>query len=202
MTSIDVVGSDGAFDVMLKSLTVAEAGPTQINGVSAWQGTVAIATAEGEVYCTAAQTEMNPAGRQVDGFETTTHRSWVAMCEAITKAMGNQRSQAVSGQEYWQALAWSHRRARDYWYLRAAAAIRNREVHDRCVAQAEAHDLARVRCEELADLAGRWQAAAEVAATDGVKLTRGVTVRIEPIGEAIARQGLADTAKAKQYHTV
>jgi hypothetical protein len=189
-----------AFDVMLGSLTAADASRRQVQGCMDWRALVEAAYAAGRDYCAAAGTQIQPAGREVAGHATPTHRAWLDLCQQIIKTIGAQHQQAFAEMSFWLAEAVRHAKLRDDW-LRAAAAADSPQQRAYCLEQAAREERERVNCLALARRAQLWMDAARYAAQFGMALAAREDQINRPVGEAIAAAGgTGEVARARTYH--
>ena len=189
-----------AFELMLASLTTVDASRRQINGCTAWQAQVAAAQSAMDAYLAAAGEDPDPDAAQVAGQETTTHRSWLGLCQQIIAALERQAALAAAAAGRWEAEAGQHRAAAESY--RAAAAACNEERSPGCKAHFEAlaaaEDAEAEHCESLAALARAWQSAATAAVVVGGQLARDEDQVHRPVGEAVQAAGRRRRSRSRQ----
>jgi hypothetical protein len=190
-----------AFDMMLGSLTAADASRRQVNGVLTWRTLAAAAEAGRSAYSKAAGGEEVLSVMKARVRRTPTHVAWMRQCGLMIAVLEGQEHQALAAQVTWTDRARQHEQARDRWLTAAAAATDDAE-RDACYSAAAREEAERARCAEIVRLAGAWQAAAAEAVSAGLALTAREDAIQRPVAEAvIATGGLAEVARDKHYHT-
>jgi len=173
----------GAYDVMLRGLTAADASRRQLNGVIGWAWHVAAACRAGEGCGSTAGMTVNLAGGEYD------HGSWKSDCRQILSAL--LRQQAAAERIRLAELAAAAREEA------AAAAARRRGEPG----MAARHDREAARHRDRAARALKWQLAASDARGQGWLLIRAEDAHAIPVHEAIQRVGgLAEVARVKAYY--
>ena len=76
-----------AFDVMLSSLTAADASRRQVTGVLDWRTLVEQAQQAASQYLAEAGEAMEHDSAHVAGHDTPTHKSWRDLCQDIIRAL-------------------------------------------------------------------------------------------------------------------
>jgi hypothetical protein len=189
-----------AFDVMLGSLTAADASRRQVNGVLVWRALAEAAEAAMGAYAKQADGDIPPV-MLARVSPTPTHRAWMRQSGLIIAVLENREQQALTAQVTWTDRARQHEQARDRWLAAAEAAA---GPSDRAARQAAAQreEGERARCAAAAALAGAWQSAAAEAVSAGQALTGSEDAIQRPVAEAvIAAGGPTEVALDKRYHT-